>query len=105
MIDGPRGYCRRLAHNPGITVDLFTWLTVGIIAGLVASATVGGFGQSRIGDIVVGGVGALGVGWLFHALGIGLPIGGLAGNVLVAFTGAVVLLVLFRLLRPGRLIA
>lgn len=86
-------------------MDPITWLTVGIIAGLVASATVGGYRQGRAGDIVVGVVGALGGGWLVHALGIGLPIGGLPGNALVAFTGAVVLLVLFRLLRPGRLIA
>ena len=86
-------------------MDPITWITVGIIAGLVASATVSGVRGSRAGDIVVGVVGALGGGWLFQALGIGLPIGELPGNALVAFIGAIVLLGLFRLLRPGRLTA
>lgn len=102
---GPRGSCRRLIYYPGITVDTITWLMVGLIAGLLASAVVGGSRQGRLGDIGVGMVGASSGGWVFTRPGIGLPIGGLPGNVLIAFLGAVVLLVLFRLLRPGRLIA
>jgi uncharacterized membrane protein YeaQ/YmgE (transglycosylase-associated protein family) len=38
----------------------------------------------------------------FSALRIATPIGGVAGNIVVAFVGALVLLVLFRFLKPGR---
>lgn len=83
-------------------MDLLTWIIVGLIAGLIASAVVGGIGYGLLGDIVVGMVGALFGGWLFSTLRIATPLGGVAGNILVAFIGAVVLLVLFRLLKPGR---
>ena len=81
-------------------MDLLTWIVVGIIAGLIASAIVGGIGL--VGDIVVGMIGALVGGWIFSALRIATPVGGVAGNIVVAFVGAVVLLVLFRFLKPGR---
>ena len=83
-------------------MDLLTWLIVGLIAGLFASSLVGGIGYGIIGDIVVGMVGALFGGWLFSTLGIATPIAGLPGTILVAFVGAVVLLILFRALKPGR---
>jgi uncharacterized membrane protein YeaQ/YmgE (transglycosylase-associated protein family) len=47
-------------------------------------------------------IGAIVGGWVFTALKIATPIGGLAGNILVAFVGAALLLVLFRVLKPGR---
>ena len=83
-------------------MDLLTWLIVGIIAGLIASAVVGGIGLDLIGDVVVGMVGALVGGWIFSTLRISTPIGGVPGNILVAFVGACVLLLLFRVLKPGR---
>ena len=88
-----------------IIMDLLTWLIVGLIAGLLASAVVGGIGYGLIGDIVVGMVGAVVGGWIFSALRIGLPISGLPGTIAVAFIGSVVLLLLIRLLRPGRRLA
>jgi uncharacterized membrane protein YeaQ/YmgE (transglycosylase-associated protein family) len=83
-------------------VDLLTWLIVGLIAGLLASAVVGGIGYGLIGDIVVGVVGAVFGGWIFGALGVGRPIGGLPNAIAVAFIGAVVLLLLIRMLRSSR---
>jgi uncharacterized membrane protein YeaQ/YmgE (transglycosylase-associated protein family) len=74
------------------------WLVVGLIAGWLASAVVGG-GFGLIGDIVVGIVGAFIGGFLFRSLGLGTPFGGLAGSIFVAFIGAVVLLLCLRLLR------
>jgi uncharacterized membrane protein YeaQ/YmgE (transglycosylase-associated protein family) len=74
------------------------WAVVGLIAGWLASAIVGGpFGL--IGDIVVGIVGAFIGSFLFRALGIGSPFGGMAGTIFVAFIGAIVLLLLLRLFR------
>ena len=74
------------------------WLAVGLIAGWLASAVVGG-GFGVIGDIVVGIVGAFIGGFLFRKMGVGVPLGGLAGTIFVAFIGAVVLLLLLRLVR------
>lgn len=74
------------------------WIVIGLLAGWLASAVVGG-GYGIIGDIVVGVVGAFIGGFIFRALGIGAPFGGLAGTIFVAFIGAVVLLLLLRLLR------
>lgn len=88
--------------HPEHYMDLLTWIIVGLIAGLIASAVVGGIGFGLLGDIVVGMVGALVGGWIFSTLRISSPLGGTAGNILVAFIGAVTLLVLFRVLKPGR---
>jgi uncharacterized membrane protein YeaQ/YmgE (transglycosylase-associated protein family) len=86
-------------------VDPITWLSIGLIAGLLASAVVGGTRRGRLGDIGVGMFGAFAGGWGFSRLGIGMPISGVLGNGLLAFIGALVLLVLFWVLRPGRLTA
>ena len=97
-----RGQCRRLVSNPGAHLEILIWLAVGLIAGLLASSVVGGIGTGLIGDIAVGIVGAFVGGWLFSTLRIGVPVGGVPGTIIVAFVGAILLLVLFRLLRPGR---
>ena len=77
------------------------WAVVGLIAGWLASAVVGG-GLGVIGDIVVGIVGAFLGGLIFRQLHITAPFGGLPGTIFVAFIGAVILLVVFRLIRRGR---
>jgi uncharacterized membrane protein YeaQ/YmgE (transglycosylase-associated protein family) len=82
-------------------MDLLTWLIVGLIAGVLASLVMGGTGYGLIGDIIIGIVGAFVGGWLFRVLGVASPLGGLAGTILVAFIGAVVLLFLLRLSRRG----
>jgi uncharacterized membrane protein YeaQ/YmgE (transglycosylase-associated protein family) len=74
------------------------WVAIGLIAGWLASAVVGG-GYGVVGDIVVGVVGAFLGGWLFHALRIASPLAGLPGTIFIAFIGAVVLLLLLRLIR------
>jgi uncharacterized membrane protein YeaQ/YmgE (transglycosylase-associated protein family) len=78
-------------------MEILTWLIVGLIAGVLASLLVGGYGL--IADIVIGIVGAFVGGWIFSAAGWHAPWGGLAGTIFVAFIGAVVLLVILRLLR------
>ena len=78
------------------------WAAVGLIAGWLASAVVGG-GLGVAGDIVVGIVGAFLGGVIFRELHVTVPLSGFPGTILVAFVGAVVLLLVFRLLRrsPG----
>ena len=84
-------------------MTLLTWLIVGLVAGVLASMVMGGTGYGLIGDIVIGIVGAFVGGWIFAALHITSPFGGLAGTILVAFIGAVVLLFLIHLLRRRRI--
>ncbi|MEO5727529.1 MAG: GlsB/YeaQ/YmgE family stress response membrane protein [Byssovorax sp.] len=74
------------------------WAVVGLIAGWLASAVVGG-GYGLIGDIVVGVVGAFVGGFLFRQLNVTVPFSGLPGTIFVAFIGAIVLLVALRLIR------
>jgi len=75
---------------------LLIWAFVGLVAGWLASMVIGG-GYGVLGDIVVGVVGAFIGGLLFRAMGAGAPFGGIAGTIFVAFIGAVVLLVILRL--------
>jgi uncharacterized membrane protein YeaQ/YmgE (transglycosylase-associated protein family) len=80
---------------------LLLWAAIGLIAGWLASAVVGG-GYGLVGDIVVGVVGAFIGGWLFAQMNIRGPFGGLPGRIFVAFIGAIVLLLLLRLLTRAR---
>ncbi len=80
---------------------LLIWIVVGLIAGWLASAVVGG-GLGVIGDIVVGVVGAFIGGFVFRAAGWHAPFGGLAGQIFVAFIGAILLLLLLRLVWRAR---
>jgi uncharacterized membrane protein YeaQ/YmgE (transglycosylase-associated protein family) len=80
-------------------MSLLTWLIVGLVAGVLASLVMGGTGYGLIGDIVIGIAGAFVGGWLLTKLGTGVPVGGLAGTIIVAFIGAVVLLFILRLIR------
>ena len=77
------------------------WAVVGLIAGWLASAVVGG-GYGVIGDIVVGVVGAFLGGFIFRELHVKVPFAGLPGTIFVAFIGAVVLLIIFRVIRRVR---
>jgi uncharacterized membrane protein YeaQ/YmgE (transglycosylase-associated protein family) len=80
---------------------LLIWVVIGLIAGWLASAVVGG-GYGLIGDIVVGIVGSFLGGFIFGQLNITVPFSGVVGTIFVAFIGAVALLLLLRLIARGR---
>jgi len=82
-------------------VDILTWIIVGLVAGLLASLVMGGIGYGILGDILIGILGAVFGGWLFGQMGWGSPFPGLAGMIFVAFIGAVVLLLIVKLIRGG----
>ena len=81
-------------------MELIWFLLVGLIAGWLASAIVGG-GVGLIGDIVIGVVGAFLGGYLFRTFGFSAG-GGMLGSIIVATVGAIVLLLLLRLVRRAR---
>ena len=76
-------------------MELIWFLLVGLIAGWLASAIVGG-GFGLIGDIVIGVVGAFLGGYLFRTFGFSAG-GGMLGSIIVATVGAIVLLLRVRI--------
>lgn len=82
--------------NQGILVVLF----VGLVAGWLAGKIVRGSGFGIIGDIFVGIAGALVASLLFPKLGIRLGTG-LASEIIYSAIGAVLLLLIVRLVRTG----
>jgi uncharacterized membrane protein YeaQ/YmgE (transglycosylase-associated protein family) len=76
--------------------NLIFWIIVGIVAGLLAKSVVRGEGPGGIfGDLIIGIGGALLGGWMFTRF-LGHSYKGWMGSTLVAFVGAVVLLLLIR---------
>ena len=82
----------------GRTMGLLSWIVVGLIAGWLAGQVMSGGGFGLVGDIIVGVVGAVIGGFLATTLlkipnpvdGINIP------SIIVAFIGAVILLVVLR---------
>jgi uncharacterized membrane protein YeaQ/YmgE (transglycosylase-associated protein family) len=87
-----------------IRMGILSWIVVGLIAGWLAGMVMRGGGYGVIGDIIVGVVGGLLGGWIATSLlHIGAGMNGInLESILVAFAGAVILLVLLRLLFGGR---
>jgi uncharacterized membrane protein YeaQ/YmgE (transglycosylase-associated protein family) len=84
-------------------MGILSWIVVGLIAGWLAGMVMKGSGFGVIVDIIVGVVGALLGGWIATTF---LHIGGMSGinlqSILVAFGGAVLLLLVLRLFSRGR---
>lgn len=78
--------------------QIFIWIIVGAIAGLLADAVVKGIRIGFLGAIIVGIVGGFLGGWLLGLLNINLG-AGILGDILTAFIGAVILLFLLRAIR------
>ena len=77
-------------------MNVIWFLVVGVIAGWLAGLLVKGAGFGLIGDLVVGILGALIGGML---IGGSLFGGGLIGSIIVATIGAVLMLVVLRVLK------
>jgi uncharacterized membrane protein YeaQ/YmgE (transglycosylase-associated protein family) len=75
-------------------------IIVGAIAGWLAGLIVRGAGFGLIGDIIIGIVGAFIGGWVLGKLGIGTIVhNAIADQIIVATIGAVILLLIIRLVR------
>lgn len=79
-------------------MGILAWIIVGLIAGWLAGLVVKGSGYGVIGDIIVGIVGAI-IGGFIAAYAFGIP-GAVNGfnltSIIVAFIGAVVLVLIVR---------
>ena len=78
--------------------SLLIFLIIGAIAGWLAGLIVSGFGFGLIGNIIVGIVGAFIAGSLFPRLGFAIG-GGILGSIINATIGAVILLLLVKVLK------
>jgi uncharacterized membrane protein YeaQ/YmgE (transglycosylase-associated protein family) len=80
--------------------SLLAIILVGIIAGWLAGRVMEGGGFGLIGDLVIGTIGAFIGDWLLPRLNIHLGVG-IVAAIINAFIGAVVLLLILRLLGGG----
>jgi uncharacterized membrane protein YeaQ/YmgE (transglycosylase-associated protein family) len=98
-----------LLSSISITLDpgtILIWAVIGLIAGFLASHLVTGSGKGVLGDMIVGLIGALAGGFLAQILNIDFSIPGHATitEIIIAFVGAVILLIIVQLFtgRRGR---
>jgi uncharacterized membrane protein YeaQ/YmgE (transglycosylase-associated protein family) len=82
-------------------MSLFAWLLLGLLAGFIASHLVNHRGEGMVLDVLLGIVGAIVGGWVFHILGF-------AGinrlnlySLLIAVLGSVLFLVVYHGIRRG----
>lgn len=76
--------------------NLIVWIVVGLIAGFLASRLVTGKGKGCLADIIIGVLGALIGGWLAGLLHVSISAGiPIVGQIIVAFAGAVILLLVW----------
>ncbi|MGH7903172.1 MAG: GlsB/YeaQ/YmgE family stress response membrane protein [Candidatus Dormibacteraceae bacterium] len=96
-----------LAQTISIQLDLHTiivWVIVGLVAGFLASRVMLGHSLGFLADIVVGIIGAVVGGFLADYFGVHVTIVGhpIISQIIIAFLGALILLLLLRLVGLGR---
>jgi uncharacterized membrane protein YeaQ/YmgE (transglycosylase-associated protein family) len=90
-----------------ISLDLsaiLLWAFIGLVAGFLASKVMLGHGMGLMADVAVGILGALLAGFLAQYFGVVLSIPGhpIISEIVIAFIGAVVLLMVLRVFGMGR---
>ena len=90
--------------NINLPVDtLLIWILVGLVAGFLATHVIFGHGLGLLTDLVVGVLGAIVGGFLANYLHVHVAIVGhpIITEMIVAFFGAMVLLLILRLVGVG----
>jgi len=91
-----------MIHFFGIAISssLVGWILIGLLAGWLAGEVSRGSGFGCLGNILIGMVGSILGGWIFSKLGIFG--GGFVYSLAAATVGAVVLVVIARILAGGK---
>ena len=84
-------------------MNVISWIVLGLVAGYLGSTLVNKRGEGMLGDIVLGIVGALVGGWLFHRIATAGVTDFNIRSLFVAVFGAVVSLGLWHALRGSSL--
>ena len=79
--------------------SIVVWIVVGGISGLLAEWLIGGIHTGCIGTVIVGIIGAFIGGWLLSVLHISIGTTGIINEIITAFVGAAVLLLVIRAVR------
>lgn len=79
-------------------MSLLAWIVLGLIAGFIASKMVNKTGEGMMLDILLGVVGAVVGGWLFHTFGMPGVSGVNLYSLVVAVIGAAVVLIVYHAL-------
>lgn len=83
--------------------NIVVYVVVGLVAGFLASLVVMGRGRGWFWNLIIGILGAIIGGWLATQFHIALPFADLINKLIIAFVGAVILLLIWRLLfRRGK---
>jgi uncharacterized membrane protein YeaQ/YmgE (transglycosylase-associated protein family) len=82
-------------------MSVLAWIVLGLIAGFIASKIVNHTGEGVILDLVLGIVGAVVGGWLFHTFGMPGVTGLNIYSLIVAVVGAAVFLGIYHLITRG----
>ena len=80
-------------------MSILAWIILGLLAGFIGSKLVNKQGEGLLMDIVLGIVGAVVGGWLFNKFGAVGVTGLNLYSLLVAVVGAVVVLLVYHVLR------
>jgi uncharacterized membrane protein YeaQ/YmgE (transglycosylase-associated protein family) len=80
-------------------MSILAWVILGLIAGFLGSKLVNKRGEGLLLDIVLGVIGAVVGGWVFHFFGATGVTGLNIYSLVVAVIGAVLVLVLYHALR------
>ena len=83
-------------------MSFIAWIVLGLIAGFIGSKIINKRGEGLILDIVLGIVGAVVGGWLFHAFGMPGVTGLNIYSLIVAVVGAIVLLLIYHAIRGSK---
>lgn len=79
-------------------MSIIAWIVLGLIAGFIASKLVNKSGDGMLVDIILGVVGAVVGGWLFHMFGMPGVTGLNVYSLVVAVIGAAVFLIVYHAL-------
>jgi uncharacterized membrane protein YeaQ/YmgE (transglycosylase-associated protein family) len=83
--------------------SIVVYLVVGLVAGFLASRVVMGKGRGWLWDIVIGVLGAIIGAWLAGLFHISIKVGpSIVNQIIIAFAGAVILLLIWRLIFRGK---
>ena len=85
-------------------MGILSWVIVGLIAGFLAGQVMRGGGYGVIGDIIVGVLGGLLGGWIaYYFFDVGDTMTGInMVSILVAFMGAILLIMILRMIGGKR---
>lgn len=83
-------------------MSFIAWIVLGLIAGFIGSKIINKRGEGLILDILLGIIGAVVGGWVFHFFGMSGVTGINIYSLIVAVIGAVVVLVIYHAIRGSK---